>query len=1035
MEKPESSMQLVTWMVLVLFVLMVPTGAVSHPGEAVDDTSPNEDTPEKTRSNPPLIRSGHFNHMDIPVSYAISALDEQLRYAWDVDHNLGQDMVIDDPIFAGEDWKRTTIYGADPAGNWIFSRCYMQVPVEPMENVRVLNASLSLTTDYHPDSNPENLKSFKNITLTVPLSINPVLQYWDASTIGSGTNIQDMPSLDEENNTGELVIGHRPDSVRFMFDVTPFVDDWISGNTNNGICLRGPEEREMGTMPEEDEFFGIYENDKKYAFGTNYFHGVGSGEYAPNISVDYLLNRPPEVSITSPSAGSVKQGTPLSFTGEAVDPDGDGIDIYEWSSDVDGLLAIGPDKTRLDVNNLTVGLHHIRLRVRDDLSAFPRWSEYAWQTVRILSNVPEVTEVLARREGESVDRFEFDCGDTVVFNVTVSGGIGKLSGRINITYSDLDKQLVNEDTMSASDNVLTYSWNTKGVAPDTYRIDVVVWDFNGATDTDGLFGPEPDLEITLVDRVPPIIKSLDVTEGTESNAYFEIGDTVTITAVAEDSESGLSASLEITDQEGRSVMAGGMKEGDWEGNYVYDWNTQSLESGGVFNVRVTLTDISGNSNFGDIQLTVYDTNAPVVSMVSAQVGSQEGDNFPVATTIRIVVTELSQEEELEGVITMMFKNSFLIYEEPMEEMGNGQYIYTWNTADLEAGFYSINVTLLDEDGNRDPDGLGKLDAFGNRAPDLVVRLTVPPAVLVVTQTFPMPGSRDISTATMMVLHFSQPVDPESVSADTVLIFEEDETPVTGEFHINDAGTTLVFDPTGHLPPESIIQVMVSDGVTSPEDIPATPYLFAFKTGAMSGQWELAFSPESRRLSLNGGEVVDFEVDFVNQMVDREELTVIWSLDDDRVAQDNLSFSFEPGPNMTGTHLIEVMVIHGEETFIENWTVSVPQFVSGGVDKDGDELPDSWEIARFGTLDMDGDADPDGDGITNRRELDEGTDPMERIERSDNTVIIAALGVVLAIALVLNILVYLRGTGEGKGNVGRPKDAASVRKDMRRGEVR
>ena len=46
------------------------------------------------------------------------------------------------------------------------------------------------------------------------------------------------------------------------------------------------------------------------------------------------------------------------------------------------------------------------------------------------------------------------------------------------------------------------------------------------------------------------------------------------------------------------------------------------------------------------------------------------------------------------------------------------------------------------------------------------------------------------------------------------------------------------------------------------------------------------------------------------------------------------------------------------------------------DTDGDGLPDGWEILQFGSADaFSGDDDPDGDGLTNRREMAEGTDPV------------------------------------------------------------
>lgn len=59
--------------------------------------------------------------------------------------------------------------------------------------------------------------------------------------------------------------------------------------------------------------------------------------------------------------------------------------------------------------------------------------------------------------------------------------------------------------------------------------------------------------------------------------------------------------------------------------------------------------------------------------------------------------------------------------------------------------------------------------------------------------------------------------------------------------------------------------------------------------------------------------------------------------------------------------------------------SSPGFVQVDIpapDADGNGLPDEWEWSQFGSLGLDPDADPDGDGIANIVEFQNGTDPRD-----------------------------------------------------------
>ncbi|HSU56097.1 MAG TPA: thrombospondin type 3 repeat-containing protein [Candidatus Dormibacteraeota bacterium] len=55
-------------------------------------------------------------------------------------------------------------------------------------------------------------------------------------------------------------------------------------------------------------------------------------------------------------------------------------------------------------------------------------------------------------------------------------------------------------------------------------------------------------------------------------------------------------------------------------------------------------------------------------------------------------------------------------------------------------------------------------------------------------------------------------------------------------------------------------------------------------------------------------------------------------------------------------------------------------ITGGTDSNADGLPDAWERLYFGTISVNPNADPDGDGMSNRQEYLAGTNPTNGLHR-------------------------------------------------------
>lgn len=82
------------------------------------------------------------------------------------------------------------------------------------------------------------------------------------------------------------------------------------------------------------------------------------------------------------------------------------------------------------------------------------------------------------------------------------------------------------------------------------------------------------------------------------------------------------------------------------------------------------------------------------------------------------------------------------------------------------------------------------------------------------------------------------------------------------------------------------------------------------------------------------------------------------------------FSWFPGLGQAGTYDVTFTASDGE--LVANQIVTI--IVNTGNDRDGDGLPDDWELENFGNLDKDGAVDSDSDGLLDSEEFEIGTDP-------------------------------------------------------------
>ena len=899
------------------------------------------------------LREGHEFSVNVPIEYIISAQEWPLipSESPDTRYNpvpYGMSMTsIDNPVFCGAYWK-VTGYGQGMEGGytWWRSRAYMKTPFDVPEDAVCTGSTLKMVVLQSPGK-------------SIDIHPSAIAQYWDEEIIENSITFQALPDTLMQNGSVTIHPGQEERTVEF--DVKDTVNRWFEGMNNNGIGLQSNE-----SLPDQTE-------------KTNclpYFYGLGTGAKAPTLTIEYFVNQAPVARILSDAVNSAMETEPVTFTGEGDDPDGDEIALYEWSSDRDGLLGCGPDLTQITVDNLSVGLHKIRLRVRDDCQEHSRWSDHAYRNIQIEENLPRVTSVTARSVPGGKEDVEFSVGETVEIAVSAESGVPPYSGWVDIKSHIGEFSVVDEGSLSED---LVFTWDTADVQPDVYSIEVSITDSLGKVSDGGLLANGPDLLVSLVDESPPLIESITTSSGGEEGFQFDKGDPVDINVEAGDRETGLDSELTILDSRGSPVSSPSLVESE-EGLYTALWKTDYLE-GGMYTLLVTLMDLSGNKNSGEVSVTILDTDAPSVATVEARLGAQAGESFPVATALTIVVTETGQEEDLDGTIDIMYGGSFTVYQEPLKKMGEGRYYYQWNTADLEAGWYSVNVTLTDDDGNSDPDGLGRKDLNGNRLPDLDVELTLPEAILVVTSTVPVSGERDVPRGTMIQISFSQSIDTSTVNPDTLRVNVQDGQEVDGEWELVESGLFCIFDPSDILEPGITYEIEVTESVTTPEGISCTPFFFLFKTSNDAIKVDFGHSPPDALLTINGTDNITFAV-----VTDEEDGTFSWSLDDRKVPEgDGLGYTFHPDTNMTGWHTVEATPL-GMEGEPIRWWVFVMDRETGNVD-----------------------ADDSGDGDVT---ADDGS---ENDGGSHWPMIVGISVMVLGLVLLLTVLVlrWKKGTGPSK----------------------
>jgi len=983
--------------IITAFLLMsIPFLGLAESGAEAPEGNPDPCGPNIS----PSARSNHVSHYDGTINHAICYRD---YYPLDTPFDTAYDGIYNTPPNPLRGGALIESYHVPGQADWVefspsvsYLRTYINLTVPGRDGQALCTgATLTLTTSSSTETSSD-------------LQIALTNQYWDENFFRPGYDIimDDLPRVDTDVTSNFQSTTEADEKL--VFDVTDHVNEWFNGNPNYGLCLM-TNESGLDPLKEAGDV------------GVNEFFGPSDAESVrPRLSIDYIVNNPPDAQITSDPEVIVKEGLPVTLTGEGNDPDGDGIAKYRWESDRDGLLgttaSISPD-------NLTLGRHKITFKVTDDVAGFPLTSEEKWRFIEVKPNFPEVTAVRASSGGST--GVSFDQNSKVDITVEYKDGEAPVTGWINISDIEGVVQYVSREPMNANGPFeLGYQWDSTGVPRGLYRVDVVVKGNPDLYDLDGLYGNEPDMVLNLVDAGAPRLEALSFLNSDQDiSNNFQLGDTVTIEVEETNGENGLLATVNITGPEGNSVIArarlADMGEG---GKYRFIWNTRGIDVLGTYSVEVSMKDSSGNIGTARATIELCDLVPPAVAIVRAYGDSGPGDVFPPGELLTVRVVELDSEEKLSGEIEIIHGDDTVIEWEPLVEVGNGVYYYGWDTLDLPPGKYALNVTLCDRWGNCDTDGLGKIDA-----PDLWIDLSIPKDerhMLTVVDSRPAPGDLDVPLTSPIWIVFSDPVDISDLVGETVHIMDEtdeDQIEVQGSWDRFDDDKTCKFTPDAPWKEDTVYTVNMDENLTGKEGLPFESYRFSFRTETPPPE---VFVPPSSNVYINTSENMTFTVnsEFID-WIDEDgsgDLEYTWILNGRRIdGAEGTNYTYQAPGAVDGLHNITIMVRQGDNKLEKTWMVTIFRSDEGKPgDTDEDGLPDSWEIGHFGDLDRTAGEDTDGDGATNLEELEAGTDPSgdEEDGASEGKALALGLGVLVAILVILNLLIYLK-----KGKKGRDPD--------------
>jgi len=697
----------------------------------------------------------------------------------------------------------------------------------------------------------------------------------------------------------------KPDNLgqKYRWNITELFKEWMDGDHPNfGICLAMTDPPAMN-----DPQPGPSEPDTLITTFTDAVQPSDTTPKAPCLYVTYTHNSPPAASIDSVTPSEPVEGVPTIIKGSGSDADGDGIAIYKWWTD-EGLVESGPGANEINMS-FTEGSYTIYLAVKDDDLKAPAWSKPVSMTLIVgaprSQGDPVVSAIGTSSNGSAGSAFPE--GSLIDVVVTEKQGIRGLCGTITIRSN---RVWVNRENLTDNDDgTYGYTWDSGGVPPGVYSVDVTLENpRTGTGDLNGLV-PGIDLELTLKDITPPVVEEVFILEDIPDGG-IQPGHIVTIRVKEENLETGCIGTLNITGPMERTDLALSPAE---KGYYSYKWDTFDWPQGD-YSIDVLLKDSSGNSDPDgsgsdpDLTVTIYDSEPPrVFSVISVL-----DDGW-----VHIKVQEGTYECDLYGTVSVNGPESLTV---ELECQGNGWYEASVNTTELEPGIYEVEVQLWDDNGNVDEDGLPD-------SPDTTFMVESRDPRPYVTEIFPEDRQVIDDPDTNVNVVFSEAVSFDGDLKWALCVWSSDGQLVEGNVILEGDGTSMTFVPEESWRSGRTYSVYVSPDMVDMEGgFLNSSVHWIFSVASSDPPRVLSFSPLTDPIA-DPRTPVEFNVSFSN--LD----DVVWKVDGEQRGNGN-TFTFES--EKAGSYDIEATGNGPGGDITLSWEVTVLDEAAAGDDTGVDD---------------------------------------------------------------------------------------------------